>query len=88
MPLFFLTHGHLYHPENLPPLAAGDVLVYGHTHLPQAVYNDAGIALFNPGSVALPKGGHPASYGMYQDGVVTIHRVDDGTEIARLAITS
>ncbi|VEA68899.1 Phosphodiesterase yfcE [Serratia rubidaea] len=32
----FLTHGHLYHPSALPPLSAGDVLVYGHTHLPQA----------------------------------------------------
>lgn len=32
----FLTHGHLYHPQKLPPLAAGDVLIYGHTHIPQA----------------------------------------------------
>ncbi|MDY1814729.1 phosphodiesterase [Klebsiella pneumoniae] len=32
----FLTHGHLYSPDNLPPLAAGDVLAYGHTHIPVA----------------------------------------------------
>lgn len=32
----FLTHGHLFSPENLPALAAGDVLVYGHTHIPVA----------------------------------------------------
>lgn len=25
----FLTHGHLYSPDNLPPLAAGDVTAYG-----------------------------------------------------------
>ena len=31
----FLTHGHLYHPDTLPPLAAGDVLVYGHTEPPR-----------------------------------------------------
>ena len=32
----FLTHGHLFSPDNLPALAAGDVLVYGHTHIPVA----------------------------------------------------
>ena len=34
--ILFLTHGHLYSPENLPPLDAGDVLAYGHTHIPVA----------------------------------------------------
>ncbi|CAK8741897.1 Phosphodiesterase YfcE [Sodalis praecaptivus] len=32
----FLTHGHLYHPAHLPPLAPGDAFLYGHTHIPQA----------------------------------------------------
>ena len=32
----FLTHGHLFGPDNLPALAAGDVPVYGHTHIPVA----------------------------------------------------
>lgn len=32
----FLTHGHLFGPDNLPSLAAGDVTVYGHTHIPVA----------------------------------------------------
>lgn len=58
----FLTHGHLYHPDNLPPLNTDDVLVYGHTHIPVAEKR-GDLYYFNPGSVSLPKGGYPASYG-------------------------
>ncbi len=54
----FLTHGHLYHPGALPPLRHGDVLAYGHTHLPQAQWQ-GDIICFNPGSVSIPKGGIP-----------------------------
>ena len=31
----FATHGHLYNEDHLPPLAEGDVLLNGHTHVPQ-----------------------------------------------------
>lgn len=57
----FLTHCHLYHPQQLPPLAAGDVLVYGHTHLPQAQRQGEHI-YFNLGSISLPKGGQRAEF--------------------------
>ncbi|CNK45532.1 phosphodiesterase yfcE [Yersinia intermedia] len=67
----FLTHGHLYHPGALPPLRKGDVLVYGHTHLPEA-QQQADIICFNPGSVSIPKGGYPASYGMLDQGVLQV----------------
>jgi putative phosphoesterase len=50
----FLTHGHLFSPDNLPALAAGDVLVYGHTHIPVAEKRGE-IYHFNPGSVSIPK---------------------------------
>ena len=60
----FLSHGHLHTPENLPALSAGDIFAYGHTHLPVAEKKD-GIFLFNPGSIAIPKGGNPPSYGIY-----------------------
>ncbi len=58
----FLTHGHLYNQDRLPPLKKGDVLAHGHTHLPVAEDKEDYI-LFNPGSVTLPKGGHVASFG-------------------------
>ncbi|WP_261815711.1 phosphodiesterase [Vibrio gallicus] len=59
----FLTHGHLYNQDRLPPLNSGDVLAHGHTHLPVAQCMGDYI-LFNPGSVTLPKGGNVASYGI------------------------
>ncbi len=33
---FYATHGHVYHPNHLPPMKSGDILIYGHTHLLRA----------------------------------------------------
>ncbi len=70
-----LTHGHLYSPENPPALSAGDVLVYGHTHLFQAEIRD-GIFIFNPGSITLPKKGAPPSYAVYDGRRFRVRSVD------------
>lgn len=72
------THGHLYNPGNLPPLAAGDVLLFGHTHVPLARINENGVGLFNPGSLALPKEGSPPCYGLYEDGLFRVLADDNG----------
>lgn len=69
----FATHGHVYNPGNLPSLREGDVLLYGHTHIPMAnLHSATGVRLCNPGSLALPKEGHPHSYGLFDDGVFTV----------------
>ncbi|MDJ1653056.1 phosphodiesterase [Raoultella sp. Ech2A] len=81
----FLTHGHLYRPEKLPPLCAGDVLVYGHTHIPVAEKR-GDIFLFNPGSVSIPKGGFPASYGLLEGDRLQVLALDDHQVIAEVAI--
>ena len=81
----FLTHGHLYSPENMPPLAAGDVLVYGHTHIPVAEKR-GDVFLFNPGSVSIPKGGFPASYGLLEGDKLQVLALDDHQVIAEVAI--
>ena len=81
----FLTHGHLFGPDNLPPLAQGDVLVYGHTHLPVA-QRQGDIFHFNPGSVSIPKGGFDASYGMLEEGVLRVMALNDKRLIAQIAI--
>ncbi|CAM2773540.1 phosphodiesterase [Vibrio rarus] len=62
----FLTHGHLYNQNKLPPLKRGDVLAHGHTHFPVAECMGE-YTLFNPGSATLPKGGNVASYGVLSD---------------------
>ena len=53
---FFLTHGHLWNPDNLPALSDGSIFLYGHTHvkLDKEVH---GIRCLNPGSVSIPKDG-------------------------------
>lgn len=81
----FLTHGHLYSPNNLPPLASGDVLVYGHTHLPVAEKHGE-IFLFNPGSVSIPKGGFAASYGLLDGRKLQVLALNDQQVIAEVAI--
>lgn len=81
----FLTHGHLYGPENLLALNAGDVLIYGHTHLPVAEKR-GDIYHFNPGSVSIPKGGFTASYGILDDNVLSVMALNDQSIIAQIEI--
>ena len=59
----FLTHGHIYHPQQLPPLQSCDALVFGHSHIPVAEYRDD-ILLFNPGSTTIPRCDIRSSYGL------------------------
>ena len=60
--LIYATHGHIYHVKNLPPLAPGDVLLHGHTHVPAWIEFGQGNLYLNPGSVSIPKENSPHSY--------------------------
>ncbi len=60
--LIYATHGHIYHVKNLPPLAPGDVLLHGHTHVPAWTGFGQGNLYLNPGSVSIPKENSPHSY--------------------------
>lgn len=52
----YLTHGHQWGPDNLPPLTRGSVFLSGHTHVKLDEVVD-GIRCLNPGSVSIPKDG-------------------------------
>ncbi len=69
----------------MPPLHAGDVLVYGHTHIPVAEQRGE-YYFFNPGSVSLPKGGYPASYGLLEQDELRVLPLHGGEPIAQVAI--
>ena len=72
----FFTHGHIFNKNNLPAIAAGDVLVYGHFHVNQyALVN--GVHCLNVGSAALPKD-RPAFCILDETGAVLM---DDDEEI-------
>jgi len=78
--MIYLHHGH----KELPPLVAGTVVVSGHTHVPVAEKRD-GLFYINPGSVALPKGGFPASYCLLEDNTFTIFDFE-GNDLMSLTI--
>lgn len=65
-----LTHGHMqrvswnYDTISYWAEAQGaDVVLFGHTHIP--LWEERGrVALFNPGSISLPRGGTMATFGI------------------------
>lgn len=71
----FVTHGHLFHLDNLPPHKDGDLLIHGHTHVLTVQHKD-GMTYINPGSAALPKEGHPKSYMVYENGEFAIKTLE------------
>ena len=64
----FATHGHVWNPQNLPPLKKGDILLCGHTHVPMCRVEENYIYM-NPGSVSIPKEDSPHSYMTYENGL-------------------
>ena len=52
----YLTHGHHWGPDKLPPLKEGSVFLSGHTHVKIDEIHE-GIRCLNPGSVSIPKDG-------------------------------
>lgn len=77
----YVTHGHIFNEDNLPPLMDGDVLLHGHTHLLRAdkaeTEDGRNIIILNPGSVSIPKGGNPHTYAVLEDGVFRIMTFED-----------
>ena len=72
----FITHGHFYNKDHLPPMVSIDVLMHGHTHVP--AFEEIGDKKYyiNPGSVSIPKGGSDYSYMMYENRKFTWKNLD------------
>ena len=60
--LVYATHGHVHNLKDLPPLAPGDILLHGHTHIPAWTKFGDGNLYLNPGSLSIPKEGSAHSY--------------------------
>ncbi len=65
----YLTHGHVYTPQNPIKGCKGGVMLGGHTHVPTVAQMD-GFVYANPGSVSIPKENSPHSYMMWENGVM------------------
>ena len=76
--LIYATHGHIYNVKNPLPLAEGDILLHGHTHIPAWTEFGQGNVYLNPGSLSIPKENSPHSYMIFEDGVFCWKDVDTG----------
>lgn len=65
--VLYLTHGHIYNEQHLPPVQPGDAVLYGHTHIP-VMHRVDDISFVNPGSVSIPKAGSTRGYVIYEAG--------------------
>lgn len=81
----FATHGHSFNTEKLPPLAKGDILLHGHTHVPAAESFGDGNIYINPGSVSIPKENSPKSYILYENRCFSF-RTLEGEEYKRVEL--
>ena len=77
--LVYATHGHVYNTKTPPPLAPGDILLHGHTHIPAWEPFGQGSLYLNPGSVSLPKEGSAHSYMTLENGCFRWKTMDGRT---------
>lgn len=78
----FAIHGHQIPPAPpIPGIRERQVILRGHTHIPRGETLN-GIHFWNPGSLSLPKGGFPPSYGIYENGLFRVLDTN-GNELLR-----
>ena len=71
---FLACHGH-HLEENLSKYKNDICIIHGHTHIPKAEKINDRIYL-NPGSISLPKEGHPKTFGVLDNNKFTIYLLD------------
>lgn len=72
--LFFLTHGHVFNKDNMPPTKF-DGVIYGHFHTGFIKEQD-GVIIANTGSVSIPKEQTANSYITLEDGTISLKDID------------
>ena len=71
----YLTHGHLWNPEKLPPVQEGTVFLFGHTHVKMDEMH-GGIRCINPGSTSIPKDGSHSCL-IWENGTVSFRILEE-----------
>ena len=72
----YLIHGHKELDSLADLLTEGDVLLYGHTHVPSEARGKGGCRILNPGSVSIPKENSGHAYMIYERGEFSRHTLD------------
>lgn len=70
------THGHVHNKDNLPVLACGDVVMYGHFHVNELT-ETKGVLCVNVSSCSLPKQNAAPAYAILDESGVTLYDFDD-----------
>ena len=72
-----MTHGHnIVDPSGFPfPLADGDILIQGHTHVPQLDRDCNGVIHLNPGSPTRPRSGYKATYAVISESSIEVRKL-------------
>lgn len=71
----FLTHGHIYNEDNMPP-CLHDVFFYGHTHLQKLERTPNGQVVCNTGSITFPKGGNVPTFAILDGNRLSLRTLD------------
>ena len=74
--LVYVTHGHNFNMEHLPPMQSGDILLHGHTHIPTCEPFGNDNLYLNPGSVSIPKAESRHSYMLMNESEFTWRSLD------------
>ena len=82
--MIYATHGHNINCDRLPPLHKGDILLHGHTHIPDCKEMPS-FTYINPGSVSIPKENSEHSYIVLENGAF-IWKNLEGKEYMRYII--
>jgi putative phosphoesterase len=86
---FTMAHGHKLSGATMPMMRDGDVLLYGHTHVPKAERkpvdeNDPSKGTYlaiNPGSVSIPKEDSWHGYMVYENGTFTMKDMEGNVKL-------
>ena len=71
----FVTHGHILEPIEDAESTLADLFISGHTHIP-SIDEYQTQTVMNPGSISMPKGGHPATYAILEDQHIKVMTLD------------
>lgn len=74
----YFTHGHIYNKENPLPMCKGDIMIYGHFHIPMIEEID-GKYFFNPGSISLPKNNSKHSFAILDEKSFTTKDLEENS---------
>ena len=79
-----LIHGDLL-TSDLVNVERGDILMFGHTHVPMLKRED-GVIYLNPGSISFPKNGNPPSYALMNGNVLEVRSLLDDVPFLTMAL--